>query len=114
MKQWINIIFQCISTPKNYLLINGTPEGFFSISRRLRQGDPISSFLFIIMAGSFQRAIKIVQLQNKIKGVKVTKNVENTTHQQFSNNTILAGASTKKEVDYFETIIRKPQVKQSM
>ena len=26
--QWINIIFQCISTPKISLLINGTPEGF--------------------------------------------------------------------------------------
>ena len=35
-KQWINIIDQCIATPKISLLINGTPEGFFNISRGIR------------------------------------------------------------------------------
>ena len=98
-KQWINIIFLCISTSKISLLINGTLEGFFSMSRGIRQVDPISPFLFIIMAESFGRAIKAAQAESKIKGVKVTKEVENTTHQQFIDDTILAGVSTLNKED---------------
>ena len=55
--QWINIIFKFISTPKLSVLINGRPEGFFKISRGIRQGDPLSPSLFIIMVEAFGRAI---------------------------------------------------------
>ena len=48
--QWINLIYQCISTSKFSVLINGTPKGFFETSRGIRQGDPLSLFLYIIMA----------------------------------------------------------------
>lgn len=32
-KQWINWVYECISTPKFSILINGKPPGFFSSSR---------------------------------------------------------------------------------
>ena len=34
--QWINLIFKFISTPKISVLVNGTPKGFFDISRGLQ------------------------------------------------------------------------------
>ena len=34
--QWINLIFQCISTTKIWVLVNGTPEGFFNTLRGIR------------------------------------------------------------------------------
>ena len=87
------------------ILINGTPEGLFNISRGIRQGDPIYPFLFIIMAEAFGRAIKAAQEERKIIGVKVTNGVENTTHQQFFDDTILHGTSTMEEVDHMQHIL---------
>ena len=37
------------------------------------------------MAESFGRAVKDTQAEGKIKDVKVTKEVENRTHQQFAD-----------------------------
>lgn len=95
--QWINLIFQCISTPKISILINGTPEGFFSISRRIRQGDPMFPFLLIIMAEAFGRSIQQAQIEGRILGITVATNMPNITHQQFVDDTILAGSSTIEE-----------------
>ncbi|XP_026428869.1 uncharacterized protein LOC113324795 [Papaver somniferum] len=43
---WISL---CISSPKNSILINGSPYGYFGASRGLRQGCPLSPYLFVMV-----------------------------------------------------------------
>ena len=46
--KWRNWIWWCISTTKFLVMVNGVPTGFFQSTRGLRQGDPISSYLFVM------------------------------------------------------------------
>ena len=105
-RQWVNLIFKFISTPKISILVNGTPEGFFEISRGIRQGDPLSPFLFILMAEAFGRAVSFAYQARKISGISVTRNLPNITHQQYADDTILPGKSSIQEALGFKNILQ--------
>lgn len=68
-KRWKNWIFFYISPPWFLVIVNGTPKGFFETSRGLRQGDPLSPFLFIIMAEELGKGILESKRLGKIVGI---------------------------------------------
>ena len=59
-EKWIGWIKWCISTASFSMLVNGTSTGFFQSSRGLRQGDPLSPYLFVIVMEVFSFFIKRV------------------------------------------------------
>jgi len=49
-RKWRSMIYERLSSSKLSVLINGSPSKEFLVRRGLRQGDPISPFLFDIVA----------------------------------------------------------------
>eukprot|EP00253_Pinus_taeda_P004043 PITA_04043 len=57
--QFINLIKACISCPWIAPMVNGRPTSFFQAQRRLRQGCPLSPFLYILMANSLSKNLAV-------------------------------------------------------
>ncbi|XP_028124100.1 uncharacterized protein LOC114321152 [Camellia sinensis] len=79
----------CESTARISILVNGSPTEEFSPQRGLRQGDPLSPFLFNIV---FERLnILLVRALNLsiLNGVVVGTNNVLISHLQFADDSIL-------------------------
>eukprot|EP00253_Pinus_taeda_P025096 PITA_25096 len=79
-----------ISSPLYYVLVNGIPSKPYSPYRGIRQGDPLSHFLFIIMAKGLGRLIKHVIHSHDLRELSVQR-TPTITHQQFVDDNMLFG-----------------------
>jgi len=59
-ERWITWIRHYVSSTSFAILVNGSPIDFFSTSRGLRQGDPISPLLFLLVIEVFTKMLLAV------------------------------------------------------
>ena len=79
---------ECISSSWFSIIINGSPKGFFHAQRGLRQGDPLSPFLFDIVGEAFSRMLVAAE-RRLIQGFAAAPNSPIISHLQFADDTII-------------------------
>jgi len=102
---WVRWVMALVTSSRYSILVNGSPSEIFTPSRGLRQGDPLSPFLFILMMEGLGRSIKQAKISGKIKGLQLTENGQAMTHQQFVDDTMLHGIPTVKEASTYKQIL---------
>jgi len=60
-QRWIGWMLKLLNNSKSAVLVNGHPGPWISCKRGLRQGDPLSPYLFILVAETLQRMIREAQ-----------------------------------------------------
>jgi hypothetical protein len=71
--KWISLIMECISTVSYSLLINGEPTCHIIPTRGIRQGDPISPYLFLLCAKGLNGLLQKATSQGDIHGVSLCR-----------------------------------------
>ncbi|GKV10568.1 hypothetical protein SLEP1_g21912 [Rubroshorea leprosula] len=69
--KWRGWIQECLSTSRVSILVNGSTTNQFSVSQGLRQGDPLSLFLFLIIAEGLNGIIASTISKKLFAGVSV-------------------------------------------
>jgi hypothetical protein len=91
-RKWIN---ECVGTAKASVLVNGCPTEEFSIERGLRQGDPLSPFLFLLAAEGFNVLMNAVVGAQMFRGYGFgSANEVRLSHLQFADDTLIFGEKT--------------------
>jgi hypothetical protein len=102
---WLKWIRACIFNSSMSVLVNGSPTEDFKVGRGLRQGDPLSPFLFLIaaegLAGLMRQAVSL----GKFKGYQVSNNIQ-FQMLQFADDTIMLGEGTRENLWTIKTLLR--------
>lgn len=68
---WVSWIFECIFSTSLSVLINGKPSEFFRSLVGLRQGDLLSSYLFILCMKVLSKQLTALQDQGSLGGLRL-------------------------------------------
>ncbi|XP_042972799.1 uncharacterized protein LOC122304606 [Carya illinoinensis] len=87
--RWTQLIMNCVSTSSFSILVNGSPQQLFSPSRGLRQGCPLSPYLFILCAETLSSQLLAVERQGLISGVPIIRGELTMNHLFFADDSLM-------------------------
>lgn len=82
----IQLFMACMSSVNYQINHAGRTFGHINPSRGLRQGDPLSSYLFLICIEGFTSLIHEYERRNLIQGIKVARGAPPISHMFFSDD----------------------------
>ncbi|XP_026416456.1 uncharacterized protein LOC113311876 [Papaver somniferum] len=86
---WRTWIKGCIENVPFSILVNGSSHDKFSSQRGLRQGDPLSSFLFLLVSEVLNIMFEKASALGLLGGFFVANNGTKVTHLQFAEDTLV-------------------------
>ena len=102
---WINWILNLTSLAFFSILVNGVPSQPFSPSRGIRQGDPLSPFLFVLMAEGLGCYLKDTVFEGSLKGLPLHNIHPAPSHSQFVDDTLLLNSPMAREAIKLNSIL---------
>lgn len=70
-------------------MVNGEPHGMIHPSRGLRQGDPLSPYLFLLCAEGFHALIQQVENSGRLQGVSLCREGPKVSNLLFVDDSLL-------------------------
>ena len=106
-KRWVKLMMACITTASYSVLINGEPHGHITPSRGLRQGDPLSPYLFLMCTEGLHGLINKVVTQGDIRRISISRNGPKLTHLLFADDSLIFSRATENECQTLLNILAK-------
>ena len=101
----MNLMMQCVTSVTYSVKLNGKPRGHIIPSRGLRQGDPISPFLFLFYAESLSYLLQQATATGLLKGVATYPLGPQISHLFFANDSIIFYQATREDCSHLEQIL---------
>ncbi|WVZ83725.1 hypothetical protein U9M48_030845, partial [Paspalum notatum var. saurae] len=99
------LIYQCLSTTSFSVIINGQPFHDFRAQRGIRQGCPMSPYLFVIAINELSLTLQEAMNEEAISGISLGHNCPPIHSLMFADDLIVCGQTTQQEVTTIKQII---------
>lgn len=96
---------QRVSTTSISVPLNGSLCDQFEPTRGFRQGDPLSTYHFILAMKYLFRSLLVVETNKYITGVKFSKRVPHISHLLFTDGILIFGQANMQHIAYILQIL---------
>ncbi|GJX85064.1 RNA-directed DNA polymerase, eukaryota [Tanacetum coccineum] len=95
--KWRKWIRCCLHSSKGSIIINGSPTKEFYFGKGLKQGDPLSPFLFLLIMESLHISFQRVVDAGLFNGIKIGGSV-NLSHMFYADDAVFVGEWSESNI----------------
>ena len=89
------------------MLINGEPKGHIVPTRGIRQGDPLSPYLFLLCSEGLNGLLEQAVHEKHIEGFSLCRHGPKISHLFFADDSLLFCRARVEEVEKIQELLRK-------
>lgn len=101
------MVLECISTVSYQIKFNGDLGQVFVPERGIRQGDPLSPYLFILAAEGLSCLLKEGHSQGTLTGVQLARSSPSIHHLLFADDSMIMSIAKESEAYAIQSILNK-------
>ncbi|CAL1361249.1 unnamed protein product [Linum trigynum] len=105
-ERWVALVMKCVTSVTYSILVNGHKSDTFSPSRGLRQGDPLSPYLFLLCAEGLTSLVKKTEEEGNLHGIQMRKKAPTISRLLFADDCVIFGRAVLKECDQLKDILK--------
>jgi hypothetical protein len=105
-EQWISLIMECVTSVKYQVKVNGDLSDSFTPERGLRQGDPLSPYLFLLCAEAFSALLRKGEDDGLIAEVKICNSAPSISHLLFANDSLILIRANEGDCRHLQSILQ--------
>lgn len=107
---WIDRVMKCVTTVKYSFLVNGEATEILVPKRGVRQGDPLSPYLFLLCAEGLGTLIRRAHSTNSIHGVRLSRNAPIISHLFFADDSVIFARANVREAEAILGILKEYEI----
>ena len=96
-QSWVSLISGCVRSVTYSILLNGQPHGFITPERGLRQGDPLSPYLFLLITEGLHALLAKAEMDGALRGVSICAAGPKISHLLFADDSLVFCRATISE-----------------
>jgi len=104
-QHWIHWMRMCVESVDYSVLVNGEQVGPIIPGQGLRQGDPLSPYLFITCAEGLSSLIRDAETRGILTGTKVCRQAPSVSHLLFADDCFLFFKATEEHAHVMKDIL---------
>ena len=102
-----NRVMSCITLVSYPISFNGEAQGHIVPERGIRQGDPLSPYIFIMCSQVLSGLCTVAHNRGTLAGIRVARGSPRVNHLLFVDDTMFFIKTSQRSVDTLKTILDK-------
>ncbi|GJT77559.1 RNA-directed DNA polymerase, eukaryota [Tanacetum coccineum] len=96
--KWRKWIQSCLRSSRGSIILNGSPTEEFQFHKGLKQGDPLSPLLFILVMESLHLSFNRVEEAGLFNGIQLNSSI-NISHLFYADDAVFVGQWCEKNIN---------------